>query len=437
QVGASGVEAILPNFVMYDPNLKDYTDAKIQQDVDTFIHDHGFTGFHIPAVAGYWFDVDGSRDVPTSAADPDPAAFAALEKLITATHEAGGVVHIWPWGDEGRKQTAEELPGGQNGASDQRLQKHIASRLGALPGWTIGYGFDLDEWTDNAKMQEWRNRVNGESGWAHLISGRSEGPNSGTDHSGDTQWHVGLDYAGYEHHAPSYEVYVAAFEAMHGGQPVNKPVMSEDRFRVRGFDGHGKDFTYDDTRRTLWIATMAGGAANIFGNLTKTGGLTVSGNDGGSLPYPDGTLGYPAGTTEVQQQIKTWSTFFNDHQRFLVDMERQNDLTGGPANQQYALESKDGNLIVIYGEDTDEIAVKLSELIGDSDWSAGAKIIAVDTREVYQEIDLGAFSLTDETIDLGQTSDWALAVTPVPEPGVLGLLAPVIVGLFVRRPRET
>ena len=54
-------------------------------------------------------------------ASPDRRTFEALELLITRTHAAGGMVHIWAWGDEARKWTPNRW--GKNGRVDRRLQR--------------------------------------------------------------------------------------------------------------------------------------------------------------------------------------------------------------------------------------------------------------------------------------------------------------------------
>ena len=76
-------------------------------------------------------------------------------------------------------------------------------------------------------------------GWSHFLGGRPAGPNQGTDHSRDAAWNEGLDYSSYEHHRPTYEVYVAALQAVPG-----KPVMSEDRFRIRRSPYPEKDYSH-------------------------------------------------------------------------------------------------------------------------------------------------------------------------------------------------
>ncbi|MEC8891835.1 MAG: hypothetical protein VX901_00790, partial [Candidatus Poribacteria bacterium] len=67
--------------------------------------------------------------------------------IILKTYAAGGAVHLWMWGDSSRDQNTKER-WGLNGCTDRRLQRYIAARLGPIPGWTLGYGYDLWEWVD-------------------------------------------------------------------------------------------------------------------------------------------------------------------------------------------------------------------------------------------------------------------------------------------------
>ena len=180
-------------------------------------------------------------------------------------------------------------------------------------------------------------------------------------------------------------------------------MQSGDRFRVRGEDGPGKDYTEEQTVDGLWQATMAGGVSNIWGNLTNpdTGKVTKSGNFG-SFSYSDGTI----------EEISTWDRLFNDEDRFALDAKIANELTGGSRNGQYALESEEENSVVIYIEDSDTLDLNLSQLRGDAEWSSGARVIAVDTEKGYAEINLGTYALNDRNIDMGTVSDWAFYLTP-------------------------
>ncbi len=292
-------EAFVPQLAMYGTPANFHNNpAKIDSDIQTFIVDHGFNGFHV-SVACRWFDLDEKDCTSISGSNPniDIRTFDALEDLITKTHAAGGMVHIWMWGDAERGQNPSVRPdwGGLNGSVEMNLLQEIANRLGPLPGWTMGYGFDVDEWATQAQATTWHNSLQSFLPQFHFLGARPAGPNTGTNHSAFISWNQGFDYSSYEHHKPTYDVYTAALDALPG-----KPVMSEDRFRIRN-PPRSKDYTPDETRQGLWNSTMAGGVANIWGNLTNGGSHAT-----GSAPYPN------------EDQIKTYSLFFEN--RFKKDM---------------------------------------------------------------------------------------------------------------------
>jgi hypothetical protein len=378
-IGNDGeMEVFVPQLLMAG-DVSRYSDASlIEAGISTFIDGHGFTGFHVPELAGRWFDYNQADDtVFNSMTNPDIQTFEVLEQIILQTHQAGGVVHLWAWGDRARQETPDFLVGGKNGVVDQRLQRYIAARLGALPGWSLGYGFDLDEWVKEPEIHAWQDFMQSQLGWFHFLGGRPEGPNFGTDHSAYTSWNQELDYSSYEHHRPTYDVYVASLEEL-----PDRPVMSEDRFRVRS---RTKDYTLDETRQGLWHSTMAGGVANIWGNLTPT--TDTVDQFYLSNPYPN------------QDQLKTYSVFFFDNGRFLADMTRANELTDG-----YALKTADDSSYVFYKENTSSLQVDLSGMSGSQ------KVIAVDTKAAYSEIDLGTLAPGSHTIQLDYSSDWAIAI---------------------------
>ena len=375
------MQAVIPNYVMYHSDVTDYLNnpVQIQNDIDEFMVDHGFSGFHVENVGGRWFQHDrNDPDVYISDENPDPATFEALELLIKMTYESGGMVHIWAWGDEARSWTPTELAGGINGIEDRRLQRYIAARLGPIPGWSMGYGFDLDEWVDLPELDSWQNFMKENCGWFHYFGGRFHQPNSGTNHNNGIDWNEAMDYSAWEHHKPTYEVYRAALTTVD-----IHPTMSEDRFRIR-LTTRPKDFNVDgsDTRRTLWYGAMAGGVAGIWANLQNMG-------SGMSFPYPN------------KEEIKTFSTFFNQAKHFYLDSQPDSTL-----NASMALFSPTQETFVVYQEATDEIYLNLSDL------STIHEIKAVDTRAAYIELILGQFSDTTLTITLPDSSDWALIITP-------------------------
>jgi len=383
--GWEGTEnAFVPQLAMWDyiadgnsPKVFLNNPSLIEDKIKQFISGHGFNGFHVSVIAGRWFDINGSEQVHPKLTDPDPRTFEALEQLIIKTHQAGGMVHIWPWGDHQRSQTPRNLRGGINGAIDQRLQRYIAARLGPIPGWSMGYGFDLDEWVKAPQVRVWRDSLHKLMGWHHFLGGRPEGPNHGTDHKVDAPWNKGLDYSSYEHHRPDYQVYLAALLATKG-----MPVMSEDRFRVRKNKYPEKDYTEELVRRGLYHSTLAGGIANIWGI--------------------DPSLS-PSGVFSNKHWIKTYSTFFHHNNRFLKDMTSGDPKLSINPNTHVLL-SKETHSLVAYRESTDTIHIDLANL------PASQPVIAVDTRKPYREIDFGKLAAKAQTIKLPAKSDWALAV---------------------------
>ena len=372
--GWQGTErAFVPQLAMYK-KPKDFQNnpEMIDNDISKFLDGHGFTGFHVPSIGGCWFDINKSDNkVTSSMTEPDQRTFEALEMLITKTHAAGGVVHIWAWGDHQRNQTPRDLNGGINGSIDKRLQRYIAARLGPIPGWTMGYGFDLWEWVSGSELTEWHSYMHEHFGWHHFLGARASKNQL-------NQLSEAMDYSGYEQHKPDYDKYVETIE-----KRPEKPSLSEDRFRVRDPSPYpDKDYTEELTRRGLWHSTMAGGVANIWGYL-------VGSTHGGSMPYP------------IKQQIKTYSTFFNDKRRFLKGMERSNELSND--NNTRVLR---GGLTryVFYRENASSIHMNLSYM------EQAQPAVAVDTKKEYEEIDLGLLGPKEQTWNAPYLSDWAIAV---------------------------
>jgi hypothetical protein len=88
---------------------------------------------------------------------------------------------FWAWGDESRKWTPIGVGEGINGKEGRRLQRYIAARLGPLPGWSMGYGFDLHEYISKNELRSWQNYLHNRLGWQHLLSARATDLQSG-DH---------------------------------------------------------------------------------------------------------------------------------------------------------------------------------------------------------------------------------------------------------------
>lgn len=357
-------KAFVPQYAMYAAPV-DYHNKpdRIDRDVREFIIEHGFNGFHTGVLCS-WFDIEKTRasEITDPDPNPDPRTFEALEMLIRKVYAAGGVVHIWTWGDEQRRMTP--IKWGLNGKIDRRLQGYICARLGPLPGWTMGYGFDLQEWVRDEGLRTWHKYMHEHMGYRHLLGGRAPDLIQICD---------GLDYSSYQQHRPDYDLYVKAINLY-----PDKPTFLEDRFRVRKNVYPDKDYDFDMTRRGLWHSTMAGGAANIWGNLLDPR------EDGMSHPYPN------------KHQIKTWSLFWQN--RFAKNMTPDNSLTDGVCLKD------PGNLLVFYKEDTDSIRMNLAGI----DFK---RIVVVDTCAAYKEIPVRDLRAAPGQIFKAlHRSDWAVAV---------------------------
>lgn len=361
-------EAFVPQIVSYAAPA-DYHDKpeKIDTDLKTWFEGHGFNGLHTFAGMA-WFDIEkgrvGYKEIPSDDPNPDPRTFEALELLITKVHRAGGIVHIWAWGDEQRDMTTVRW--GINGKVDQRLQRYICARLGPLPGWSMGYGFDLQEWAGRETLKVWHAFMHAHLGWSHFLGARAPDLE---------QIYDGLDYSSYQQWRPTYETYVEAIERRHPG----KPSFLEDRFRVRINVYPEKDYDLDMTRRGLWHSTLAGGAANIWAYLIDAP------KDGSSAVYPN------------REQILTYSRFWKG--RFFREMVRNNARTDG-----VCLEVP-GRFCVFYKEDADVIQMDLAGL------NAPLRAVAVDTRAAYREIPIKDLQpAAGQQFRAPHRSDWAIAV---------------------------
>jgi hypothetical protein len=235
----------------------------------------------------------------------------------------------------------------------------------------MGYGFDLQEWAGADEVRAWHDYMHAHLGWFHFLGGRAGGPTRGVDHTAYIAFNRPLDYAGYQHWQPTYEVYVAALETIPG-----KPVMSEDRFRIRG---RSKDYTMEQTRRGLWNSAMAGGVANIWGHLRPEA------EQGGSSPYPR------------PEWIHTYAAFFQRRWRadFVLDSSRSNGV---------CLRTPGRDRFIFYVEATNELTMDLRGM------PERKPAVAVDALQPYEEIALGELEQETHTWRAPHASDWAVAV---------------------------
>jgi hypothetical protein len=146
------------------------------------------------------------------------------------------------------------------------------------------------------------------------------------------------------------------------------------------------------TRRGLYHSAMAGGVANIWGNLDG------STHERGSAPYPN------------PEWIRTYATIFNQH--FTRDVQRCPTLSDG-----LCLKRPDNSNFIFYKEATSAIRLDLAEM------NRPQPAVAIDTRLSYAEINLGALHPTNQTWSAPYPSDWVIIVnafagTGNPSPGV-------------------
>ena len=126
---------------------------------------------------------------------------------------------------------------------------------------------------------------------------------------------------------------------------------------------------------------MAGGMGGFFGYYSQW--FNKWGPFKGKYPNPE--------------QFRTRRTFWRG--RFLLDMQRANDLTDG-----YCLRSSSSRQFVFYKEGTDSIRLDLSAMKGPQ------SAIAIETTKGYKEMDLGRFTAKKLTWNAPYESDWAIAV---------------------------
>lgn len=86
------------------------------------------------------------------------------------------------------------------------------------------------------------------------------------------------------------------------------------------------------------------------------------------------------------------------------------EKVGGDAT---AAPSAAGTSFAVLADDTDMITLNLSSLADDPGWEAGARVTAVDAKGGSGEIDFGPVTLSEQTLNLNQTSDWALTIAPL------------------------
>jgi len=314
--------------------------------------------------------------------NPDMQTFDNLEYIINYAHSRGGRTHIWAWGDNGRKQTPNRLPGGVRSKVHQRLLRYIAARLGPLPGWAMNFGFDTIEMPNaEADTEWWADYLNQHFGWKHLLCSRGWESEAFGINS-----YAGFTNAGYELVTTDKgpENYSEIVVDTHR----NRPLLYEERHTYNRWvnwpnrvPDHDR-LNMDGTRRLLWWEIMAGGVGGFFGYFSNW--FNEYGPFEGYYPH--------------REQLRCARAFWRD--RYMLGMERANYLI----NEGYCLRTLDDRNYVFYAEDTSSITYDIPEITG------AERVIAVDVKKEYKEIDLGVKSQGRHTYNPGYISDWAIAV---------------------------
>jgi hypothetical protein len=316
-----------------------------------------------------WFQAQAVSWRDHDSKNPDPATFRAMEESIVQAHQRGMFLHMWAWGDEQRGWTPVGV-GGINGEPDRRLQRYMAARLGPLPGWTMSYGSDLNEWANTEQVASWAEYIKRHSGWEPMLSARQVTRGREQFQSPEI-----LTVAAYDD-TPADAFYELSIERL--SRAPQRPVLFERRFTYL------RDGVWDmeTTRRAFWQFTLAGGAGAVWGHYPAEG--NCSARFEGEYPHPE--------------QLRTHRRFWRD--RFLLDMQPDEDR-----GRAAALVLRSGNQnAVFYLEDAASIELDLTAMAGPQ------PVIAVDAAKDYVEVDLGTFAAERRTWTAPYRSDWALAV---------------------------
>lgn len=314
-----------------------------------------------------WFAYKNPRKDTHNSSNPDLKTFSIIERVIKQAHSMNARVHIWAWGDEARRWTPR---GGINAEPAKRLQRYIAARLGPLPGWSMSYGFDLQEWVSASQVGEWAQYLRQHFGWDHLLMARGRN-------------HPALKSVSYSQYSP-VRFYDEAKRDLATNPSV--PHIYEERF-TKGRAGHYSD---DQTRQLLWQYAMAGGMGSFWGFFPES-----------PRPY------------KKKEQLRTHYTFWNE-KNWLNSFNFSTSKNGN----HYALTSS--SRIIIYSEEATSIPLSFINKPG------SYNIIAIDTRKSYSELNLGNGTSSTGSINLPYSSDWAVILssgstiqpTPIPPTAV-------------------
>ena len=350
----------LPQFrLAFTEKPADWTPSNINTELQTHMSNEGFNGIFF-FVGGRWVDLNSTGAVFTNN-DPDLAMFQILDDLITKTHAAGGVVHFWYNGDCSRNQCVQ-AGFGSNGArsvGEKRLLRYIAARLSPLPGWIMGYGFDIVEDTTTTDLRGWGDFLRSKMGWKHLLGARDQSSSYGYVFWPEADWYS----KGNFFNGATYSDVIGVFDS-----DTSTPHSFDERWWTSRINE-------DSQRQQLWINMMAGGVSAIWG---ATGPWEAD-------PYVN------------PEWFKTYFSFWKN--RTLNNLVRDNSLGSG-----YTLRTTDNTNFVFYATNATSISYNITSA------PQNLPAVAVDTKKPYAEINLGVKSAGNHTWTAPYTSDWVLSV---------------------------
>jgi len=299
-----------------------------------------------------FFDINAERWDQHDSENPDLDTFVQLEQIIAQVHSRGLHFHFWMWGDEARKETPIGV-GGINGVPDKRLQRYISARLGPLPGWSMGYGFDLEEWVSENEVGEWAKYLHDHFGWQHMVWARN-------------RTHSELDALSYN----GFGNYLYSDAITRLDSDLSRPHLYTERFLYLRRDY----WDMDGTRQKRWQYAMAGGIGSWWG---KYWGIDAV--------YPN------------PEHLRTHRIFWEKYMRF--DYVRGNDLSNG-----FVLKDSSNKRFIVYKETTNTVTLDMNNI------NSTLPVIAVDTKLEYDRISVGTWGTGNQTWNAPYVSDWALAI---------------------------
>ena len=253
----------------------------LQSFIAEFNENHGFNGGNIATIGTAWFEAGPRSDMSEVPASPAVETFEALEAAASEWSERGGWLHLWMWG---KRQDFNELPDGYDGEYSQRINRYIAARLGPVPGWSMGIGWDVEFWVNRTSLKWWLDDIIPQlGGWHHWIGHRysdsdigkgidPEPANKGQYLSRGIEWSTlrpgNEQYTGWEHWRTktSDSDIDAGLEAI-----PDRPMMSEDRFRGRANRWPQKDLLSDEEILEEIPRWASRGVGAIYGRMFDDG----------------------------------------------------------------------------------------------------------------------------------------------------------------------